>query len=575
MNSFYALRSTVPARRHGVSASDWVPSFEIEAHSPDIDCIQVKHGAISVVLLGNLFDRQTMQPIVAAEELHLDAGNDIINCLLDGYWGRYVALIVDLEAARVTLLRDPSGQMPLYWTLEEERLRCSSRLSGLGANSFAVDWEGVMEHLIHQGRHTARTCLQGVHELAPGLTATFSAEACDIICRWKPELNDEHRHRSSQVLATRLQSEVKQVVLAWQRRFPTLLLTLSGGLDSSIIAACLRSDAARVRGLNLVSGVGLGNESAFAQAVAARSDLPLEIVEIRPGRVDLRCSAAADRPRPAARGYTQASDEVAAMAAKEQMALAHFNGGGGDNIFGFLHSSYPAADALLDAGPGPAYWRTVHNLARLTASNIWTIGYRSLRHAMLGRSASHDRQDISLLSPAYRHHAIERHPWMKADSSGRPGHRQHLSHILEAVHYSEYLGHGDSIPTIYPLLSQPLMEYCLSIPSWRWCENGRDRSLARMAFSTHLPHTVLDRRVKGSFEQFLLKIFYSNIEEIRSMMAEGQLARRGMIDSDACLDLLSRPDRMLGGALGRILHFADVEAWLSARGIAPAGASIS
>src|SRR3546814_10817974 len=43
---------------------------------------------------------------------------------------------------------------------------------------------------------------------------------------------------------------------------------------------------------------------------------------------------------------------------------------------------------------------------------------------------------------------------------------------------------------VHPLMSQPIIEACLSVPSWEACRGGSDRSFTRRAFTGDLPPTV-------------------------------------------------------------------------------------
>src|SRR3546814_12928828 len=74
----------------------------------------------------------------------------------------------------------------------------------------------------------------------------------------------------------------------------------------------------------------------------------------------------------------------------------------------------------------------------------------------------------------------------------------HISMILRAMNHIEHRDKELAVPMISPLLSQPVIEACLGIPSWEACEGGVDRSAARRAFSGALPPSVVGRHGKGS-----------------------------------------------------------------------------
>lgn len=112
-----------------------------------------------------------------------------------------------------------------------------------------------------------------------------------------------------------------------------------------------------------------------------------------------------------------------------------------------------------------------------------------------------------------------------------------------------------------PLLSQPIVETCLSIPSWQWRAGGRDRAVARAAFANSLPAMVLDRKVKGTPDPFCGAIIRHKRQELRERLLDGQLAAHGLVDSGAIEDAL-RADRATSSAENvRLLELVNAEAW--------------
>jgi asparagine synthase (glutamine-hydrolysing) len=116
-------------------------------------------------------------------------------------------------------------------------------------------------------------------------------------------------------------------------------------------------------------------------------------------------------------------------------------------------------------------------------------------------------------------------------------------------------------PSISPLVSQPVVEACLRVPSWLWIAPGRNRAVVRHAFAAHLPQSVTERRSKGSPASFVATIFEQNRTQIRAMLLEGELARLGIIDKDAVAGAFgdAGPPRDFRFAL--LMGLVDAEAW--------------
>jgi asparagine synthase (glutamine-hydrolysing) len=110
-------------------------------------------------------------------------------------------------------------------------------------------------------------------------------------------------------------------------------------------------------------------------------------------------------------------------------------------------------------------------------------------------------------------------------------------------------------------MSQPVVETCLSVPSWRWRAGGVDRSLARRAFAADLPPSIVRRHVKGGPDGFTARILDRFRAEIRERLLDGHLAREKIVDREAVAHEL---DHGPGGGeeRARILELVAAEAWI-------------
>src|SRR5699024_9489668 len=113
---------------------------------------------------------------------------------------------------------------------------------------------------------TGRTGLVGLRELLPG--CQLYLRECDSTIEeiWTPWtfVTPQHRHRERRAAQAALRRAVTSTVSCWAETDKSLLLELSGGLDSSIIAACLRGAPAHVACCNLVTPVPGADERQYA-----------------------------------------------------------------------------------------------------------------------------------------------------------------------------------------------------------------------------------------------------------------------------------------------------------------------
>lgn len=119
-------------------------------------------------------------------------------------------------------------------------------------------------------------------------------------------------------------------------------------------------------------------------------------------------------------------------------------------------------------------------------------------------------------------------------------------------------------PLIHPLLSQPVVESALAIPTWRLATGRLDRGLARSIFADRLHPAVARRRSKGEAAAFYSRAATANLPYLRERLLDGALARAGIIDN-AAMEKALTPEYLFHSLDYRalILH-AACEAWLSA-----------
>ena len=95
------------------------------------------------------------------------------------------------------------------------------------------------------------------------------------------------------------------------------------------------------------------------------------------------------------------------------------------------------------------------------------------------------------------------HPWLTPESTRgvSPGILWHVMSLsMPPAYYSSFV-RSDYPERTLPLLSQPLVELCLRIPTYVLIRSGRDRALARRAFAADLPAEIVRALPKGRADQ--------------------------------------------------------------------------
>ncbi|MCW3835024.1 asparagine synthase-related protein [Sphingomonas canadensis] len=518
------------------------------------------------VILGTLFPREPgTAPISAldpatAGRLARDSG-----ALITGHWGAYVA--IQAGSGTASLLRAPLGELGCYYWSDGALVIAASDmalLAGWAGQVPAVDWEAVGRHLLASELRTAATCLSGIRELPGGERLTIGAGELRTETLWSPWcfIAPPHALRSYEDAAAALHATATDCVGRWGGRFGRVLVGLSGGLDSSIVAASLAQAHVPFDCVTFVTDDAMGDERPFARAVAAHLGVTLVEVFRELRGIDLSRSNAAHLPRPTGRAFAQESERIGLAAARACGADAIFRGGGGDNVFCYLQSVRPIVDRIRSEGWGSGVLESALDVCRLTGSSFGTVAACTLRQ--LRRPARYPFPAETSLLARERAAAVEEvppHRWLEPPPGTLPGKAAHVALLLAMANHMEPLAPELGMPLLSPLMSQPLVELCLGIPSWWWCRGGNNRMVARRAFAGDLPVSVIARRGKGTPDAFAIALFEANRAQLRELLLDGLLARHGLIDAVAVEAALADQRPIAGHGYSRILQLADVEAW--------------
>jgi asparagine synthase (glutamine-hydrolysing) len=233
------------------------------------------------------------------------------------------------------------------------------------------------------------------------------------------------------------------------------------------------------------------------------------------------------------------------------------DGTGGDNVFCYLASATPALDASR-SGAWSEGVAALGNLARVHDTTAWAVARAAWRRSRRPRIAWQREQ--SFLAPGASARAAH-HPWLDAPDEALRGAYEQVQSIVGIRHFIVDAAPG-APAFLHPLLSQPVLEACLRIPSWLWVRGGRDRAVARAAFRGLLPNSILARRSKGRLESMFVAGYMARRAELENLLLEGRLAQAGLLDRDAIGAYLHREEQPQDPGYIRLLDIASAETWL-------------
>jgi asparagine synthase (glutamine-hydrolysing) len=502
-------------------------------------------------------DQLPLLPTVAAVRRYM-----LANC-----WGDYILVQpVPGNPRALSVLRSPSHacELPCLYSLSESEAFITSDLTlarNLKSYQRRVDYESIIHRLIYPDARMSRTALMGVSELLPGQSMQLRDGRSDVSQDWSPwnHVAPDMRFATIDEAVAAVRGVVGMAVKTLADRDRCVLLELSGGLDSSIVGTCLQRSNAKVSCATFTASAPGADERDYAIEIARMLGVELLQTELRFEDAQIEFSVPPALASPSVGPLQHAIDGLMQSSAAQCGAESFFSGAGGDSIFGYLTSAAPAVDAFRAAGPRAGF-RAIGDISTFHQCTYWRAGRLALRRALM-RSPPF-KPDLSLLAPGLQAPQPDLNSCLMPPPNTLPGDRQRILEINAAQGFQESGLRSFTKPIRMPLLSQPVIETCLRVPSWMWFEGGQNRAVARLAFSDLLPSKVSARRSKGSLTAYLGAVHRRKKHEITNFLVGGALHAQGLVDADALRRLEAREQFSDDTLFMRLFQLCAIENWV-------------
>jgi asparagine synthase (glutamine-hydrolysing) len=203
---------------------------------------------------------------------------------------------------------------------------------------------------------------------------------------------------------------------------------------------------------------------------------------------------------------------------------------------------------------------------------VWSVLARTLRRKRLAHSDHRKLEKMREARQLVRKEVREPflmdpgailHPWFRSGHVPA-GAREILAFLTGPEEFYDPISSPEDAPadSIFPLLSQPLVELCMRIPSYVHFDQGRDRGLARSAFVGDVPAPILQRTWKDRVQGFPEELLHNHLSSFRSLLLDGLLVQRGYLDQDRVEDSLNGNALQANASVGEIIDHVLVESWL-------------
>ena len=524
-----------------------VPGLIVIADRPTDGCLKayVLPGDTGIVL-GRLFAQAraarshgdiTFSPRCVHELAHSGGAR-----LFERYWGQYVAFVRESRSSKTSVMRDPSGMLPCYYTVKDGVYVFFSNIADLELLELpplSVNERYIAASIYATILQIRETAFNEVKELLAGDRVEVSDHGASHTSLWDPRrIALEHRVDDAGTAAEAIRETTQLCIDAWAQCHKRVLLSLSGGLDSAIVLGSLASlrDRPDVICFNQYRAETLGDERPYARAAASRAGV--QLVE-RPWAGSRYTSRLFDFPpsaKPTATDlHFMLEMDFRNALAKEFAADAIWTGQGGDHLFWAVRSLPVVADYLHERRIDSRLVTLVAESARLSEKSYWSTLAMAARLATARTATLPDRirtpsrhfVSPDALGPDIAEYIA--HPWASRPTSLAPVKHTQMALLADVLNRHRHLAGAEHAYERHPLLSQPLVELCMRIPTYVLVGGGRSRALARKAFEHILPAEILNRAGKGDYSQQARELIRESETLLRDLLLNGFLVRHRLV----------------------------------------------
>jgi len=365
--------------------------------------LRSRQGSVVAFQNGEIYNYRELRPILEALGYKFVSQSDT-EVLAHGYdaWGiegllkridgMYALAIFDVDAGVVHLARDRFGEKPLFYMAAGGQFAWASSLKSLAL----LPWFSPETDPLALDRYLAlhyvpgsRTIFRGVHRLLPGCWMTIALEDVSTkIERYYAPRTIPPRH----IAQEQVDAEVEAAVVSRLVSDVPVGVFLSGGVDSSIIAAVAKLHAPDVSTYSLGFPGLPGDELQYAEEVARHLGTRHRSFHFDSGKFhDLLPQVAAALDEPLGDQAMLPLFWLCREAAKEVKVV--LSGEGGDELFSgyryygpFTMPSWPGAFRFLKDNPARIAPPLLGSTE--TASGFPILAGQAERHSMVLQSSS-------------------------------------------------------------------------------------------------------------------------------------------------------------------------------------------
>jgi asparagine synthase (glutamine-hydrolysing) len=504
--------------------------------------------------------------------------------------GMFAFAIWDRSRRRLYMARDRLGIKPLYYYYDGKTLLFGSEIKAILAHP-GVKPEfnrGTLAEYLAFGYITgAQTMYAGIRKLLPGHILTLDESGqLETLPYWDLEVSVDDGNRSREDYVSRYRELLEQCVSSHLMSDVPLGVFLSGGLDSSAVAAL--TTKIRKQPIETFS-VGYGevaySELSYARTIAAH--LKSKHHEVQLSRDEFFQTLPRliwHEDEPIAWPSSVALYFVARLA-RERVTVVLTGEGSDETLGGYTRYPWTLLNSRMDSVYRTVTPSAVRALLRkvIDAGPLSATTKRKLEHTFLVRdgaswpsfyfdnfySAFSASEQDELLTPEARRLAGDAYAGSMSywdHSSGDLLHRllytDIKSYLVELLMKQDQMSMAASVESRVPFLDHVLVEFTARIPAKYSTKGLAGKCILKSAVADLLPAEIVHRQKMGFPTPWAYWLAGPQLEDLERLLLEPRARERGLFHPEILKRLFAEHRAAYRDHGNRIWRLLNLELWL-------------
>ena len=564
--------------------------------------ISNEDGSVLIVFNGEIYNHSELRASLKARG-HCFATSSDTETIVHAYeeYGRdcvrhlrgmFAFAIWDSRTRHLFIARDRLGIKPLYYRLTPESLLFGSEIKVILAHPEArlgFNRAVLPEYLAFGWLSGEETFYQGIRKLQPGHTMLVGEDGnVQIEPYWDLNASDENRSRSATYYVQTYREQLEQAVRSHLMSDVPLGVFLSGGLDSSAVAALTTKLCGRpVETFSVGYAEESYSELPNARAVARHlNSIHHEVLLSRQEFFDSLPKLIRHEDEPITWPSSVALYFVSRLAAT-RVKVVLTGEGSDETLGGYARYAFTLKNAALERIYRSAVPRSLRSALRrgiLQSSWLSADMRRKLSHTFLTRDgeswqsfyfdnffsafAAHDQEE--LLTEDFREEARDAAVydnvlefWDRAQGSTfrKLLYTDIKTYLVELLMKQDNMSMAASVESRVPFLDHELVEFAVSIPAAFQIRGFSGKHILKQAMIDLLPREIIYRRKLGFPTPWSSWLSGSALDQIEKMLLEPRSIERGFFRPAAIKALFQEHREQYRDHYDRIWRLLNFELW--------------